>query len=95
MSEESNLLGYELKPLPDVIDMDWIRNASELDLSIARAQGKITGGGMYARPVEPKPEKFYPTGKPEQFSRDDLKRMTPDQIMEALQAGRLDQIIGR
>lgn len=91
----SDLLGYKLPEIPETVTQEWISQASELDLSIARSQGKVTGAGIYAKPVGPKPERQYPLGKPTQYTRDDLKHMSSDDIVSALQAGQLDDIIGR
>lgn len=91
----SELLGYELPEIPEVVTQEWISGASEIDIHIARSQGKVTGSGIYARPVEPKPERYYEGGKPPQLAREQLKSMSPEQITQAITDGRLDDVLGR
>lgn len=86
-----SMLGYELKPLPDSIDQEWINQASDLDLAIARSRGLVQGGGIFTRPT---PQKEKVSDRPNQLTREQMRAMKPEEVLEAWQAGQFDELLG-
>ncbi|MCX5535426.1 hypothetical protein OG785_33350 [Streptomyces sp. NBC_00006] len=92
--------GYQPPKIPDVVTQEWINDASPVEMMLAASQGKLRGSGAYAVPVDPneKPQKpFRPFGPVEgagpQISRDDLKRMSTEDINRAYREGLLDDLL--
>ncbi|MGP3775208.1 hypothetical protein ACTWJ8_30750 [Streptomyces sp. SDT5-1] len=87
--------GYKAPAIPDEITQEWLQNASPTEVMLAVQAGKVTGGGMYARPVEPteKPLRPFAPADGPTITRDDLKRMSPEDVARAYTEGLLDDLL--
>ncbi|WP_327656982.1 hypothetical protein [Streptomyces sp. NBC_00483] len=91
--------GYQPPKIPDVVTQEWINEASPAEMMLAASQGKLRGSGAYAVPVDPneKPQKPFRPFAPEPtgptITRDDLKRMSTEDINRAYAEGLLDDLL--